>query len=129
MRLRKGIDHILSKLQSSKFISIIGLKNGYWQVPLEPSRKEGTAFTVPGRGLFQFVVMPFSLCNAPAKFKRLLDIVLREEMGDKCFRYLDNIVVSKEFSDHINSLRKTFQNLRGAGLRISRENLNFVDQN
>jgi hypothetical protein len=42
---------------------------------------EKTAFTVPGRGLFQFVVMLFGLCNAPAIFQRLLNTVLKEEMG------------------------------------------------
>jgi hypothetical protein len=49
------IDDIVRKLWSAKFVSTIDLKNGYWQVPLEPSRKEKTAFTLPGRGLFQFV--------------------------------------------------------------------------
>jgi hypothetical protein len=75
------IEDVLRKLRSAKFISTIDLKNGYWQVPLEPSSMEKTAFTVPGRGLFQFVIMPFGLRNAPAIFQRLLDMVLKEEMG------------------------------------------------
>ena len=109
------IDDILRKLRSANFISTIDLKNGYWQVPLESSSREKTAFTVPGRGLFQFVVMPFGLCNAPATFQRLLDTVLKEEMGDRCFCYLDDIVVvSEDFSEHLKVLRKIFHKLRAA---------------
>jgi hypothetical protein len=79
------VEDILRKLRSTKFISTIDLKNCYWQVPLEPSSREKTAFTIPGRGLFQFVVMPFGLCHSPATLQRLLDTVLKEEMGNKCF--------------------------------------------
>jgi hypothetical protein len=120
------IEDILRKLRSAKFISTIDLKNGYWQVPLEPSSREKTAFTVPGRGLFQFVVMPFGLCNAPATFQRLLDMVLKEEMGDRCFCYMDDIVViSEEFSEHLKVLGKILQKLRAAGLKINNEKSQF----
>jgi hypothetical protein len=97
------IDDILHKLCYAKSISTKDLKNGYWQVPLEPSSKEKTAFTIPGCGLFQFAVMPFGLHNAPAKFQRLLDTVLREEIGDKCSCYLhDIVVVNEELSDYFS---------------------------
>jgi hypothetical protein len=56
--------------------------------------------------------MLFGFCNAPATFQRLLDIVLREEMRDKYFCYLDDtVVVSKEFSDNLSVLQKIFQKL------------------
>jgi hypothetical protein len=120
------IEDILRKLRSAKFISIVDLKNGYWQVPLESSSREKTAFTIPGRGLFQFVVMPFGLRNAPATFQRLLDTALKEEMQNGCFCYLDDIVVvSEDFSEHLNMLRKAFKKLRAAGLKIIKERSQF----
>jgi len=39
------------------------MRSGYWQVAAEAWPK--TAFTI-GQGLWQFRVMPFGLCNAPA---------------------------------------------------------------
>jgi hypothetical protein len=48
----------------------------YWQVNLHPDDKEKNAFS-RGQGLWQFTVMPFGLCNAPASFERLVETVLR----------------------------------------------------
>lgn len=62
------ISGILDKLRKAKYISTLDLKQGYWQVPLTPESRPITAFTVPGRGLFQFTVMAFGLHSAPARF-------------------------------------------------------------
>ncbi|XP_036320440.1 uncharacterized protein LOC118734952 [Rhagoletis pomonella] len=59
------IQHILDKLRQAKYISSLDLKNGYCQIPLEPKSRPNIAFTVPGRGLFQWRVMPFGLHSAP----------------------------------------------------------------
>ena len=58
--------------------------------PWTPSRQK-TAFSSP-LGLFQFTVMPFGLCGAPATFQRLMDEVLRGA-GDYSAAYLDDIIV------------------------------------
>jgi len=39
--------------------------------------REKIAFSI-GNGLWQFKVMPFGLCNAPATFERVMEQVLRE---------------------------------------------------
>lgn len=58
----------LDKLRGARYLSMLDLKNGYWQVPLTPNSRPITAFTVPGMGLFQFKVMPFGLHSAPTTF-------------------------------------------------------------
>ncbi|XP_061729157.1 uncharacterized protein LOC133534084 [Cydia pomonella] len=55
------IDDTLEKLRNAQYFSKFDLKNGYWNVSLEESSRPLTAFTVPGRGLFHFKVMPFGL--------------------------------------------------------------------
>jgi hypothetical protein len=52
-----------SLLRDAKFISSIDLRKAFWQIPLHPEAKEKTVFAIPGRGLFQFKVVPFGLCN------------------------------------------------------------------
>lgn len=59
------IDGILSRLPKAQFITSLDLKDAFWQIPLDQKSREKTAFTVPGRPLYHFKVMPFGLCNAP----------------------------------------------------------------
>lgn len=66
------IDDTLEALAGKQWFSTLDLRSGYWQVKLEETAKEKTAFST-GSGLWQFCVMPFGLCNAPATFERLID--------------------------------------------------------
>ena len=69
------------------------------QVEVAEKDQPRTAFTTPG-GLFQFWVMPFGLCNAPATFQRLMDRVLSGLKWSSCLVYFDDIiVVGMSFSD------------------------------
>ncbi|CAM4550808.1 unnamed protein product [Lepidochelys kempii] len=53
-------DELLEKLGRAQFISTLDLTKGYWQVPLDESAKEGSAFTTH-LGLYEFNVLPFGL--------------------------------------------------------------------
>lgn len=70
----------------------IGSIMGYWQVEVSKEDREETAF-VMRQGLFEFKVMPFGLCNAPATFQRLMDLVLASIHWSSCLVYIDNIVI------------------------------------
>ncbi|XP_062599620.1 uncharacterized protein LOC134261188 [Saccostrea cucullata] len=69
------IDESLDQLSGSSWFSTLDLCSGYWKVEMEPDDKQKTAFATR-RGLFQFKVMPFGLCCAPATFERLIENVL-----------------------------------------------------
>ena len=70
------IDDTLDMLAGKRWFSTLDLVSGYWQVSLSPEVRCKTAFATHS-GLFQFKVMPFGLCNAPATFERLMDQVLQ----------------------------------------------------
>ncbi|KAJ8373001.1 hypothetical protein AAFF_G00272380 [Aldrovandia affinis] len=61
-------------------------------VPLSPSAGPKTAFTI-GRGLLEFNVIPFGLCNSPATFERLMEKLLQPVLASACMVYLDDILV------------------------------------
>ncbi|KAL5516845.1 hypothetical protein EMCRGX_G002271 [Ephydatia muelleri] len=63
------IDDTLDTLCGSKWFSTLDLLSGYWQV------------------------MPFGLCNAPATFQRLMDLVLAGLQWSKCLVYLDDVIL------------------------------------
>lgn len=56
-----NIEGIFARLPRANIISKLDLKDAFWQIGLDENSKPLTAFTVPGRPLYQFVIMPFGL--------------------------------------------------------------------
>ena len=69
------IDDTLDTLSGAAWFSTLDMVSGYWQVEVGEEDREKTAFCTPC-GLYEFNVMPFGLCNGPATFQRLMDLVL-----------------------------------------------------
>jgi len=112
------IDDTLDSLQGSCWFSTLDLASGYWQVEMDPTLKEKTAFATPF-GLHQFRVMPFGLCNAPSTFQRLMELVLAGLQWNICLVYLDDIIVhSRTVKEHLVRLEEVYTRLRKAGLKI-----------
>ncbi|GFQ89354.1 retrovirus-related Pol polyprotein from transposon 297 [Trichonephila clavata] len=113
------IDDTLDSLQGSKFFSSMDLSSGYWQIEVDEADLEKTAFITP-EGLYEFNVMPFGLCNAPATFERMMDNLLRHIKWTMCLCYLDDIIVfSETFDDHLQRLRSVLKCLQDAGLILN----------
>jgi hypothetical protein len=120
------IDDTLDLLTGSRHFSTLDLASGYWQVEMEPSSKEKTAFTTYS-GLYQFRKMPFGLVNAPATFQRLMEVVVAGLAHSVCVVYLDDIlVVGKTVSEHNSNLTQVLQRLRSAGLRLQPKKYHFA---
>ncbi len=115
------IEDTLDVLTYMRLFSTLDLKSGYWQVELDPADKQMTAFAVE-LGLWQFQVMPFGLCNAPATFERLMDRVLAGLPLTTALVYIDDILVpAKSFEQGIENLRSVFDRVRAAKLKLAPE--------
>ncbi|XP_062542413.1 uncharacterized protein LOC134210375 [Armigeres subalbatus] len=112
---------ILGQLPRAKYLSTIDLSEAFLQVPLEKSSRKYTAFSVQGKGLFQYTRMPFGLVNSPATLARLMDRVLGHGVLEPyVFVYLDDIVVVTEtFEHHVQLLREIARRLNRANLMIN----------
>ena len=85
---------------------------------VEPEDRPKTAF-ITRRGLFEFNVMPFGLCNAPASFERLMELVFSGLHGQICLIYLDDIIIfGKTFAEMIKNLEIVFERFSQAGLKL-----------
>lgn len=121
------IDGIISRLGKTRFISSIDLKDAFWQIELEAKSREITAFTVPGRPLYQFARMPFGLCNAAQTMCRLMDIVVGQDLRESVFVYIDDLlIVSSDFPSHIRTLEIVAKRLQEANLTINVSKSKFV---
>lgn len=110
---------ILQRIEKSKYFSVIDLSESYYQVALEDSAKDKTAFRT-NKGLYRFVVMPFGLTNAPATMARLMSRVLGHDLEPKVYVYLDDIIiVSDSLEEHLRLIRIVADRLRAAGLTIN----------
>ena len=112
------VDDAIDHMTGAQSFSTLDLASGYWQVELDAASQAKAAFTTPF-GLYEWEVMPFGLCNAPATFQRLMTTVLHGLIPDTCLDYLDDIIVpSPSFSDQLQRLRRVFERLRSAGLKV-----------
>lgn len=94
-----------------KYYSTLDLASGYWQIPVEERDIEKTAF-ICSEGLFEFVVMLFGLCNAPATFQRMVDEVLADLDWTAGQGYIDDVICGSDtFEDHLNNLQKLLDRL------------------
>ncbi|CAI5653079.1 unnamed protein product [Oreochromis niloticus] len=113
------IDEALDYVTGSSWFSSLDLRSGYWQVELAPEARPKTAFTI-GQGLWQFRVMPFGLCNAPATFERLMERVLVNIPRSRCVVYLDDLLVhGGDFDSALSHLSEVFSAICRAGLRLN----------
>ena len=69
------IDDLLDHFKGVIYFRNIDLKYGYHQVPIEPNNFWKTSFKAK-EGLFDWLVMPFGLKNAPATFLQKMDDIL-----------------------------------------------------
>ena len=103
------IDDTLDMLAGKRWFSTLDLASGYWQVSLSPEARCKTAFATHS-GLFQFRVMSFGLCNAPATFERLMDRVLQGLRWSHCSVYLDDIIsFGTTFGDSLDNFTLIFE--------------------
>ena len=113
------IDSLLRMFEGCSFFSTLDLKSGYHQVRMAEEDKEKTAFVSPF-GFFQYVVMPFGLCNAPATFQRLVDELFGKYSGQGIGVYLDDIVIyAASVGRHNELLEIVLQTLISNGLFLN----------
>ena len=64
------IDDLLDYLQGKKVFSILDLKSGFQKVAVYEDSVKSTSFSTP-HGQFEYVKMPFGLCNCACHFSAL----------------------------------------------------------
>ena len=89
--------------------------------------KRKAAFAT-NEGLFEFRVMPFGLCNAPATFERLMDRVLCGMRWSRCLVYLDDVIsFGGTVPEALARLEKVLGRLHNFGLQLKAKKCTFME--
>ncbi|KRH94438.1 pol polyprotein [Pseudoloma neurophilia] len=119
------IDDIIEALAKVIYLSTLNATSGYLQIPLAEKNKQKTAFSWKNN-LYEFNRMPFGLSNAPATFQRIMDKILKKEIGDFVMVYFDDIIVfSGSEQEHKKHLDIVLGKLASASMFLNKNKCNF----
>ena len=86
-----------------------------------------TAFMVGSMGVYEFLRMPYGLCNAPATFQRLMQNCLGELNLTYALIYLDDMnVFSRTEEEHLHRLWVVFARFLEHGLKLKPSKCHFL---
>ena len=120
------IDTVLQSLGGSSCFTSLDLKSGYWQIPILEKDRDKTSFSTDS-GTYRFCRMPFGLCNAPATFQRLMQVILEPVLNKFAMVYLDDIIIySPNFDTHLTHIAEVLFLIQKSGLKISLSKCNFA---
>ncbi|GBN75800.1 Transposon Ty3-G Gag-Pol polyprotein [Araneus ventricosus] len=120
-----NIEQQMETVAAAKYISVLHLKKGYWQIPLTPNSQRLVTF-VTSFGTFRPLSMPFDLKNAPFTFSKITAEILHA-CEYFAIPYLDNVAIyCNSWEEHPNHLNGIFTNIKDAGLTIKKIKWKFA---
>ena len=119
----------MESMVGTRFFSTMDLKLGFWQVKMAKDSQQYTAFTVGSMGVYEFLRMPYGLCNAPATFQRLMQNCLGELNLTYALIYLDDVIVfSRTKEEHLHHLRVVFSQFLEHRLKLKPSKCHFLQE-
>lgn len=122
------IQDLLDRLVDKSVFCCLDLANSYHQIRIaEPSRPL-TGFITPD-GHYQYRMMSFGLCNAPAVFQKAMNAILAPVIHKCAEVYIDDVIIwSENIDECLVNLRKVLELIRQAGVKLKRHKCSFLTE-
>jgi len=119
------IREALDRLWGPKYFTKLDIKDAYHNIRIREGDKWKTTFSTK-LGTYEYLVMPFGLCNAPAAFQRWINEVLMEDIDMSCIVYLDDILIySNTLQQHQKDVTIILEAIRKSGMKVKPSKCEF----
>jgi RNase H-like domain found in reverse transcriptase/Reverse transcriptase (RNA-dependent DNA polymerase)/Integrase zinc binding domain/Chromo (CHRromatin Organisation MOdifier) domain len=120
------IHETLQNIGRAKWFTKLDVTAAFHKIRIAKGDEWKTAFHTR-YGLYEWLVTPFGLANAPSTFQRYINWALRDFLDDFCSAYIDDILIFTDGSrtEHQTHVRKVMTRLRDAGLQLDIDKCEF----
>ena len=119
------LNETLGKLSNAKIFTKLDIIHAFNRMRIKEGHEWLTAFNTR-YGQFEYLVMPFGLCNAPGTFQSYINNAVREYLDVFCTAYLDDILIySENEKDHDEQVLKVLLVMREKGLQLDIDKCEF----
>lgn len=110
-----------------RYFSTLDLTNGFFHVPVNKDSQRYTAFIVPD-GQYEFLRVPFGICNSPAVFQRFINATFKNAIRDGVvLTYLDDLIIpSIDENTGVKNLEVVLEIASEAGLDVNWKKCRFL---
>lgn len=116
----------LQSIGRAKWFTKLDVTAAFHKIRIAEGDEWMTAFRTR-YGLFEWLVTPFGLANAPSTFQRYINWALRDYLDDFCSAYVDDILIYTDGSlgKHQEHVRKVMLRMQEAGLQLDIDKCEF----
>lgn len=120
------IHETLQRAGRAKWYTKLDVSQAFHRIRIALGDEWKTAFRTR-YGLYEWLVTPFGLANAPSTFQRYVNWTLRDFLDDFCSAYVDDILIFSEGSleDHEEKVKLVLGKLGKAGLFLDIDKCEF----